>query len=216
MKQFLSEINFPYNHFTTTKIAGNMKNEYIRNAFLESIKLDSTKLVFAGQIHSSKVQLVNTSYKNCFINNCDGLITTNKDIALGVLTADCVPILISSKNCEFKAAIHAGWRGIAKGIIENTLDILKNKLHISLDQIKIYLGPHIRSCCYEVNFEMGDQFNIKLNGDKLDLSEIVFNKFKNFGVNKFFDIKYCTFHEKKIFFSHRRNDYERMLSIIYT
>jgi YfiH family protein len=215
--KILSESNFPYNHLTTTKAAGNMKDEAIRNDFLDFLKLDSRKLVLANQIHSSEVKLVNASYKNFFVDNCDGLITTNKDIALGIFTADCIPILLSSENCKFKAAIHAGWKGVAKGIIENTINMLINKLCIKLKEIKIYIGPHIRSCCYNVNYEIGNQFNIKLkNGNKLDLSKIVCNKLKNFGINKIFDIKRCTFHEKKVFFSHRRNNHERMLSLIYT
>jgi YfiH family protein len=216
MIKILSESDFPYNHFTTTRSAGNMKDETTRNNFLNFLNLDSKKLVLANQTHSSEIKLVNVSYENCFVDNCDGLITTNKDIALGIFTADCIPILISSENCKFKAAIHAGWKGIAKGIIENTISTLINKLCINLEGIKIYIGPHIRSCCYEVSCEIEDQFNLKLNGNKLDLSKIVCNKFKNFGIDKIFDIKRCTFHEKNIFFSHRRKEYERMLSVIYT
>ncbi|MDR3257113.1 MAG: peptidoglycan editing factor PgeF [Endomicrobium sp.] len=216
MKQFISEKKFPYKHFTTTKFASNMKDEIVRNSFLSSLKLNPVNLVLANQVHSNNVKIVNAFNKNSFIDNCDGLITTDKDVMLGIFTADCVPLLMSCGNCEFKAAIHAGWKGLFAGIIENTLDILKKDFCIKIEEIKVYIGPHICSRCYEVGYEMENRFNVKPNKNKLNLSEIICNKLKKCGINKIFDIKRCTFHEESSFFSYRRNQcLERMLSIIY-
>jgi YfiH family protein len=215
MKQFISENNFPCKHFTTTKVAGNMKNKIERDKFLFSLNLNPVKLVLANQIHSSNVKIVSTFDQNTVVDNCDSLITADKDTILGIFTADCVPLLIFSEDSKVKAAIHAGWKGIYSGIIENTFDILTKDFSIKPNQIKVYIGPHIRSCCYEVSYEMEQSFNIKLINNKLNLSEIVCNKLKKLEINNIFDINRCTFHEENTFFSYRRDkSAERILSII--
>jgi len=215
MERFISEKTFPHKHFTTVKAAGNMKNEIVRTAFLNSLKIDPTSLVVANQIHSSNVKIVDISNKSASIDNCDGLITTDKKVILGVYTADCVPLLISAENGKLKAAVHVGWKGLSAGIIENTFETLKNEFCAKLKKIKVYIGPHIRSCCYKVGREMKDKFNVKLDNNKLDLSKIIYDKLRKFEVINVFDIKLCTFHMKHLFFSYRRTQCkERIISII--
>jgi YfiH family protein len=215
MKQFISDKNFSHRHFTTTKIAGNMKDEDVRNNFLTSLGLDPTKLVLANQIHSNNIAIVKASNQNTFIDNCDGLITADKNTMIGIFTADCVCLLISERNSEVKAAIHAGWRGLYNGIIENTFNVLKKDFCVNLDEIQVYIGPHIRSCCYEVGSQMGHKFDVKLKNNKLDLSEIVCKKLKKLKVDKIFDVKRCTFCQKDLFFSYRHSKSdERIISII--
>jgi YfiH family protein len=134
---------------------------------------------------------------------------------LGIFTADCVPLLMSGRNGEVKAAIHAGWKGLYLGIIEDAVKILNEKFCINPGEIRVYIGPHIRSCCYEVSYEMGNRFNVKLRDNKLNLSGVVSNKLKTLGVNEVFDINHCTFHETDLFFSYRRSKCsERILSVI--
>jgi YfiH family protein len=215
MKQFILEKTFPHKHFTTTKAAGNMKNEIVRNAFLSSLKVNPMNLIVANQVHSSNVKIVDVSNKSTFIDDCDGLITTDKEIILGVYTADCVPLLISAENGKLKAAVHIGWKGLLAGVIENTLELLRGKFYTELKKIKVYIGPHIRSCCYDVSRKMENRFNVKLNNNKLDLSKIVYNKLRKFEVTNIFDIRLCTFHIEHLFFSYRRNQSaERIISVI--
>ncbi|MDR0956314.1 MAG: peptidoglycan editing factor PgeF [Endomicrobium sp.] len=213
MKKIISNNNFPYKHFTTTKSAGNMKDNFQRVKFMLSLNLDPTDLVLANQIHSNNIKIVNASDRNTFINDCDGLITQDKNTILGIFSADCVPLLIS--DGRVKAAIHAGWKGLYFEIIENTINILKNKFCVKTEKISIYIGPHIRPCCYKVSNEMENIFNFKLKNNKLNLSEIIYNKLKKLKVNKIFNINQCTFHKTNLFFSYRFNKCsERMLSII--
>jgi YfiH family protein len=192
-----------------------MKDEVVRRSFLFSLKLNPANLVCANQVHGNAVKIVSASDKNTFAGGCDGLITADKEIMLGIFTADCVPLLISAGKRELKAAVHIGWKGLSAGIMENTLEMLKKEFCLRPEEIKIYIGPHIRSCCYEVGCEMESEFNVKLNSNRLDLSEIICNKLKKFGINGVFDIKRCTFHEEDSFFSYRRNRCaERILSVI--
>ena len=79
----------------------------------------------------------------------DGVTTTDPNLAIGVVTADCVPILLASEDGTAVGAIHAGWRGFSSGIIEETLKSLR--LIASNKAIYAVTGPHIGACCYEVD-----------------------------------------------------------------
>jgi len=215
MKWFISKKAFPHKHLTTTKSAGNMKDEIARKTFLCSLKLNPADLVLANQVHGNNVKVVSSSDKNTFIDNCDGLISVEEDIVLGIFTADCIPLLISAENRRLKAAIHLGWRGLCNGIIENAVEILKNEFRTELKKVNVYIGPHIRSCCCEITSEVRNKFNVGLNGNRLDMSEIVYNKLKKFGIVNIADVKLCTFHEDHLFFSYRRTHCgERIISLI--
>jgi YfiH family protein len=212
---FISSEEFPSKHFTTIKSAGNMKNKTERDSFFQSLCLNPTNLVLANQVHGNSVKVVSYSNKNTIIDNCDGLITNDKNLLLGIFTADCIPILISAKNGKVKAAIHAGWKGLYLGIIENAIKILTNDFCVSPKSIKVYIGPHIRSCCYKTGTEMESKFNIKLVNGKLDLSSILFDKLQKCGIIDIFDINQCTYHNENLFFSYRRDSCnDRLLSVI--
>lgn len=213
MEEFIFHKNFNYKHFTSTILSGNLKDKITRDNFLISQGLRPSNLVLANQVHSANIKIVGNTDSGNFIDNCDGLITNDKSIMLGVFTADCVPLLIT--NGTIKAAIHAGWKGIYLGIVENTIEVFKNKFSVHAKDIEVYIGPHIRSCCYEVGKNFEDLFNLKLQDNKLDLSRIVFNKLKNLGVVNIFDVNKCTFCQGSHFFSYRQNKTsERMLSLI--
>ena len=83
------------------------------------IKVANNNLVLLNQIHSNKVKFVNKNTLNRFVG--DGLVTNKKNLALGILTADCAPILIFDPKKQNIAALHAGWKGAYKDIIKNTL-----------------------------------------------------------------------------------------------
>ncbi|MDR3124383.1 MAG: peptidoglycan editing factor PgeF [Endomicrobium sp.] len=213
MEEFIFHQNFNYKHFTSTILSGNLKDKITRDNFLISQGLRPSDLVLANQVHSANIKIVGNIDSGNFIDNCDGLITNDKSIMLGVFTADCMPLLIT--NGTIKAAIHAGWKGIYLGIVENTIEVFKNKFSVHVKDIEVYIGPHIRSCCYEVGKNFEDLFNLKLQDNKLDLSRIVFNKLKNLGVVNIFDVNKCTFCQGSYFFSYRQNKTsERMLSLI--
>jgi YfiH family protein len=206
---------FPHSHFTTLRSAGNMKNKTERASFFQSCSLDSKDLVLANQVHGNNVKVVKSSDKNTIIDNCDALITNDNSVLLGIFTADCIPILISCGSGKTKAAVHAGWKGLYFGIVENTIEILRKDFCINSKDIKVYIGPHIRFCCYKTGYEMEDKFNVKLVDSKLDLSAILFNKLKTCDINEIFDVNQCTYHNEDLFFSYRRNSCtQRLLSVI--
>jgi copper oxidase (laccase) domain-containing protein len=77
------------------KTASNMKDKSVRKSFLGFLKLNLAKLVCADQIHSNNVKIVNASDRDTFVGGCDGLITADKEIILGIFVVDCVPLLVS-------------------------------------------------------------------------------------------------------------------------
>ena len=104
------------------------------------MKINQKKLLM-HQTHSNKVIIINKKNKNLKRFNSDALITKLKDVALGVVTADCVPIILYDIKNQIIGCIHAGWKGALSGIIENTIKKFK-KLN-SKNKIFASVGPCI-------------------------------------------------------------------------
>ena len=193
-----------------------------------SIKKNS--LILMHQIHSNKVKIINRDNWTNKIE-CDAILTESNEIALAVLTADCVPILIHERVKGIVGCIHAGWKGSFNGIIENTLEKVK-EMKGDIDQLFVSIGPCISQKSYEVQKEFylkfikdskeNDSFFIK-NNEKtfnFDLRGFVNKKFKDMGVNKVDNINIDSFATQNEYFSHRRakklgqDDYGRCISVI--
>lgn len=86
----------------------------------------------------------------------DALYTCESGVAVGVRTADCVPILIADPGRRVVAAIHAGWRGSAQGIAARAVQQLVGELSLDAATLVAAIGPHIGTCCYEVDDPVRD------------------------------------------------------------
>ena len=206
------------------------KQNIIRNLNYVSKKMfvKKNKLILMNQTHSSKVIEIKENNYNQKINS-DAMITKVKGIALGVVTADCVPIIIFDLQNEVVGCIHAGWKGAFSGIIKNTVNKIK-KLN-SNNQIFASIGPCIGHKSYEVDLDFYKKFLNKSRKNKKYFSRKYKNK-KLFNLRKFVadklielkvkvdHVKHDTFKEKMNFFSYRRscklkqNDYGRCISIV--
>ena len=198
------------------------------NFISKKMLVSKNKLILMNQTHSAKVIEINKiNYKKKI--NSDAMITKIKGIALGVLTADCVPIIIYDIKNEIVGCIHAGWKGALSGIITNTVNKIK-KLN-SANKIYASIGPCIGKKSYEVDANFYKKF---LNKSKKNVKYFS-NKNKNkklFNLRKFIadklielnvkvdHVNHDTFKEKMNFFSYRRsvklkqNDYGRCISVI--
>jgi YfiH family protein len=189
-------------------------------------------LVLLRQYHSNKVidfdnLLIKKRYK------ADGIITTISKFAFGILTADCVPILVADKKNKTIAAIHSGWKGANTGIIDNLIKAFKKKGSKPSDLI-VAVGPCISQKSYEVkkdfvneiknkNSDYKKYFKILNNKIHFNLRMFVNNKFLKLGVlNRNIEhINKDTYSNYKNFFSYRRSvhnnevDYGRCISVIY-
>ena len=125
------------------------KNNVAKNLkiVVNKIGCKKNRLILLKQIHSNKIYTINNLPKNKLIG--DGLITSKKGIALGILTADCAPVFIYDKKLNKIAAIHAGWKGAYKKVVEKAIKVFIKQGSIKNDLI-IVIGPCIFQKSYEV------------------------------------------------------------------
>ena len=193
-----------------------------------NIKKDSLALMH--QTHSNKVEII-VKRNNLERIKCDAMLTKDNEIALSVLTADCLPILIYEKRKEIIGCIHAGWKGAVNGIIENTLKKLE-EMDGSIKQLVVSVGPCISQKNYEVKNDFYSEFIKKSkNNDSFffknekktfnfDLRGFVIKKFKDLDVLEIDNVAIDSFASENEYFSHRRakklgqDDYGRCISVI--
>ena len=197
----------------------------------KKINCSSKNLILLNQIHSSKFYFINKNYKFKKKKlNGDALITNVKKIALGVLVADCVPVLIYDKNLKIISAIHVGWKGVYKGIIKKVVKFFIKKGSNTKNLVAV-IGPSISEKSYEVQKDFKGKFlkkdkqskfffKIRKNKTYFGLNKYVYNQLKKIGIKNLEIINKDTFDQKNNFFSSRRsirnkeNDYGRNISII--
>ena len=212
---FVKEKKFKCFHITTTKQSGNMKDFYFREKFCIENNINPSKIVFASQIHGTSVQKVSSVNANSFIPNCDGLITDDKNIYLCIFTADCMPVFMADKNKKAVALVHAGWRGLAAGILNNAVLSFDKNFNIKPNDIEVYIGPHIKKCCYTVGKEVLQAFNLNDNNNNLSLAQQAQKQLKFLGIENIFVSSYCTCHNSNQFYSYRKEKTDcRIMSLI--
>lgn len=123
-------------------------------------RLGSTALVTVKQKHTVDVVTVDTPWTWHEAPVADALVTRTRGIAIGILTADCTPVLLADEKAGVVAAAHAGWRGAFEGILANTVDAM-TKLGATSDNIVAAVGPCIGQESYEVGPEFVARFIAK-------------------------------------------------------
>ncbi len=108
------------------------------------------------QVHGTTVLTVHSGMPPTDQIEADGLQTAAGGILLGIVTADCVPILVVDTTRRVVAALHAGWRGTLAGISAHAIEQLKASGRETLSSVWVALGPAIGPCCYEVGRTLGE------------------------------------------------------------
>lgn len=155
---------------------------------------------------------------------CDGSFALQPGVVCAVLTADCLPVLLTDKQGTRVAALHAGWRGLAAGIIEQGIEALA----IPPGELLAYLGPAIGPDAFEVGGEVRKAFCDQdadaaqafepAGGDKwfADIYRLAYQRLNAQGLKNIHGGGRCTFHEEADFFSYRRDKTcGRMASLIW-
>ena len=201
------------------------------NIVKSTLGLKSKKIFLVEQTHSNKFVFLsrNSNIKNKSIS-ADAIISEKKKVPIAVLTADCVPILIYDKKRKIIAAIHAGWRGAYKGIIQKVIKSMLDK-GCNPKNMTVAIGPCISKNSYEVKEQFRDKFikkdkdNIKFftirkNKIYFDLTNYVKKQVKTNLIKNIDLLNIDTFNKRNNFFSarrslkHNQNDYGRNISII--
>ena len=159
-------MNFPYS-FSLALHTGENKEEIIKNRNILATFFKSDKnlhFIVANQTHSDHIKIISKketkgweSLENA-IEDCDALITNEKEIVLTILTADCVPILLYDNEKKVVAAVHAGWKGTKAKIIAKTVLKMKEVYGSKVENIIAAVAPSIGSCCYEVGEDVAKHF----------------------------------------------------------
>lgn len=187
------------------------------------------RIVTMKQMHGEDiVEVKDKNLKEA--GEADGMVSTEKDIYLAVLTADCVPLLFVAPKQRVVAAVHAGWRGTLAGIADKTVGFLKTRYDVEPGELEVALGPSIGICCYEVKDDVAGP--LMKRWGKLTTPSIAVRDGKSFinlrrlnrdilraaGVpgNQLFQVGPCTSCAPEDFFSYRRERSEtgRQMSFI--
>ncbi|MCQ8877807.1 peptidoglycan editing factor PgeF [Pseudoalteromonas shioyasakiensis] len=182
------------------------------------------KPIWLNQVHSSDVVIVDEAFDKAHLSDADALYTRLALQPLAIMTADCLPILLSSGCGQEIAAIHGGWRGLNSGIIANTLA----QFTTPLDKVIAWLGPAIGADKFEVGAEVKSAFcqqsaehlhafqAIESGKYLADIYMIARSQLKQFGVTHISGGEYCTVTQQEQFFSYRRDGRTgRMATLIW-
>jgi hypothetical protein len=112
-------------------------------------------LAGARQVHGTTVLLADEVTPS---SEGDAVVATRPGVAVGVITADCAPVLLRDRRGRAVAAVHAGWRGAAAGILERTLRALRDAAGIEPGDLEAVIGPAVGPCCYEVGDDVRRAF----------------------------------------------------------
>jgi purine-nucleoside/S-methyl-5'-thioadenosine phosphorylase / adenosine deaminase len=113
-------------------------------------------LITVRQIHSDLIHVVRSAAPGPLAG--DGMVTNVPGIVLGILTADCFPVLLVDTRNKAVGAFHCGWRPTAKRMVEKGLGVMRHEFGTRPEDVHAAIGPGIQSCCYEVGEELREQF----------------------------------------------------------
>lgn len=180
-----------------------------RNAFFSELNLSDFRIHFQKQIHSDIVRYINSSSVS---EESDAMICSEKNNAIAIIVADCVPVFIYDKENKIIAGVHAGWRGTYKRILDKTLEKLQDEFNSKSKNLFVYLGPSISQANYEVGEEVAELFDnkylVKLNNKIfLDVALANYDVLIDFGIppNQIQKSSICTYEMKELFHSYRRD-----------
>lgn len=189
-----------------------LKENVDKNRELVSQIMDykSEDLVYMNQVHGNNVQIV-TKDSPKFIDNCDGLITNERELPLMVMVADCIPILFFDEINSVIAAVHAGRNSTFLKIAQITANKMINEFDCKVDNIKVVMGPSIHKCCYEVSDELvnivktsfGEKF---CEGNHIDLHGINIMLLEEVGIRNISISDVCTKCSNEPFYSFRKDN----------
>lgn len=239
--------------FFTTRVDGFSKGDFSSNnlglhvhddnetVLKNRLKLEDAvgkEILFMNQTHSDRVLFVGAEH---FVSNkdmaegrvsvslgpdCDGMVTDSKDFALAVLTADCLPLILYTEDGSIVAAVHCGWKGVYRGIVNNALETVRQK---SSSPVHAYCGPCIGPESFEVSEDLlfkfsevlGDEakdcFTLRDNGKYLcSLPGLVELNLKKLSVNSVTKSNIDNFKETELLYSYRRSAITGRMATVIT
>ena len=192
-----------------------------RQLFCMKYKLPYERLITCNQVHDNNIQVIDNKLGSFVALSSDGLITNVRDILLGIITADCLPIFVFNDNESVIGIFHAGWKGTYENILTKGIEKICKIYNENVNNINVVIGPGISVKSYEVGDEFRDYFEYLEERDDslyLNLYKENIKRAIDIGINKDKIIAYdsCTALEPDKFYSYRKEKPKtgRMLSVI--
>ena len=201
-----------------------------RSQVAAEIGVSTENLISGYQVHGVHVAVVTQPLAQR--PQADALVSNTPGVALGVLTADCGPILFADPRAKVVGACHAGWRGALAGVTDRTVEAMEG-IGARRENIVAVLGPTISHRAYEVGPDFPKPFRDQGKSNSryftsslrdghymFDLPAYLVDRLKAFGVVEVQDVGLCTYGDERRFFSYRRathrgeKDYGRLISAV--
>jgi len=211
-----------YNFFgREASLSRNLNDKSIFYQKLQEQDFKFNDVLLVNQFHSNQVFVLDSAdkiYANNNLPKADGIVTNLTNLPIGILTADCGPVIFYDEDNKIIGACHAGWKGAKAGIIANTISAMKN---LGAIDIKASIGPTIQQYSYQVSKDFYDDFlsesahNIKFfkigkEADKwqFDLPSYIAEKIVNAGVYEIENLGIDTYTNQSKYFSYRKYCHE--------
>ena len=180
---------------------------------LKKISRHAGRVISLLQVHRDRCVVISSGDQLQPRYSGDAVLTDRNDVLLSVSVADCLPVFMVNPKRKIIGMIHAGWRGTLLGIARRTIRDAKDRFGCEPGEFTLLFGPCIRSCCYRVSNQVAILFDgncISRRRDGTSMLNLVRANLKQFtdcGVieNKIFVIDACTFCNKELFCSYRRD-----------
>lgn len=212
----------PYQGFNLALHVGDQVAHVLDNRQqLQRLVNAQARFQWLNQIHGAQVAEALPGGEE---QNADALYSRDPDVVCAILTADCLPVFLCAADGRQVALAHAGWRGLAAGIVENTLDTFR----VPARQVLVWLGPAIGPQHFEVGNNVRDAFlavssllaeafvPVRQDYWRADIYRLTTLRLKMRGVEAVYGGKYCTFADQERFYSYRRDGITgRMASLIW-
>lgn len=203
-----------------------------RSVVADALDVAEPHLLSSWQVHSADAALVAEPWGGVERPRVDALVTTTPGLAIGVLTADCGPLLFADSQAGVIGAAHAGWKGALTGITTSTIALMEEQ-GAKRENMVAVIGPLISKDAYEVGPEFPERFtdadpanarfftpSRRPGHAMFDLPGYLVDRLKREGVGQVVNLSLCTFGDEQLFFSYRRTthrgekDYGRQISAI--
>lgn len=209
----------PYDSLNLAQHVGDSAQHVARNRQLLS-QVVPTEPVWLAQVHGTRV--IDAAASTC-LEQADASFTTRKHVVCAVMTADCLPVLLCDQAGTVIASVHAGWRGLCDGVLEQSV----KSMSVPANTIMAWLGPAIGPDVFEVGNEVRDAF-LQWDSDAAtaftsygnkwlaDLHLLARQRLAALGIKAIYGEEQCTFSNSDRFFSYRRDGNSgRMASMIW-
>lgn len=196
----------------------------------DAFNLDLSQIVLMRQMHGDRIVTIDSNEPEITTTSpsppveahvCDALVTNRTEIAIGVKTADCVPLFLVDRIKRVIGVVHAGWRGTALNVAGQAVDVFVERFSSQPGDILAAIGPAIGPCCYEVDATVYEALNAYavarrtpfvhpgVSKDRWMLDLALVNRYqleqRAVPAENIFSGSHCTSCRSDIFFSHRRD-----------